>query len=194
MGSWLNSKMAPFLGPKMLSFGLKCILCYFIVLYGIVLYFIVLHCILWYITPLHGIACYCVVGFDAQAVFRKRPIYLIYEYVFNKFPDHLVPAKFPDHLEGFQMIWKFLGHVKIFQTILLVFSPPGMFPVHLMVNFIGTCKNFSDAQCRYALEWWVTYSMTVTLEFWKKGNLTICDMRSVSHSSHVFFFPFISSS
>ena len=70
-----------------------CIIRYILLPYGITWYFNVLNCIaldcmvsyvvLWYPTPLHGIACYCVVGFDAQAVFRKRPIYLIYEYVFQ---------------------------------------------------------------------------------------------------------------
>ena len=95
------------LGPKMLCFGLKCIVCYLIVLHGIalhiivsygifcyrmvlhgiVLYCIALYCIvsygiLCYPAPLHGIAYYCVVGFGARAVSRKT-IYFI-KFIFKR--------------------------------------------------------------------------------------------------------------
>ena len=85
----------------MLCFGLKCIICYHIVLYCIALFF---YCIAWYIfcylLVLHGIAlydlvsyviyfaCYCVVRFVARAVSRKTqtPIPLIvitYNFIFS---------------------------------------------------------------------------------------------------------------
>ena len=57
------------------------------VLHGIALYLMVshsfhvdrmvLHGIVLYLTALHGIAWYCIVGFGAQAVSRKTPIYFI---------------------------------------------------------------------------------------------------------------------
>ena len=71
----------------MLCFGLKCIACYLIVLYGIALHFVVSYCtfcyfawyclinnvsygILWYPIPLHGIACYCIVENDQKDEFE----------------------------------------------------------------------------------------------------------------------------
>ena len=86
----LDCPKCPFFGPKMLCFGLKCIICYHIVLYCIALFFIALLgiyfvtlciCYLLYGIALYDlvsyviyIACFCVFRFVAQAVSRKTPI------------------------------------------------------------------------------------------------------------------------